>query len=330
LRDRNKEGATFIAGIWNVPKWMRQETDALRYHLKPGIYPELAESIVSWVLWAKMEHGITIDYISLNEPDLGCYILMPPDKVAPLIVETGKLLQQYGLQTRWLLGEVSVLRNCQAYAETVWSYPKVRPYMGPLTCHSYDQRWVSDAALRDLASFAQETGREFWVTEAAWRGGLGLHPELYPTWENAIELTAAYSRLLKEGQATTMIYWQMLRDGWSTNDGVRPYPALDMLAQYKREIPAGSQIIETSPNTKPFFSLAVKAPAHFALFVINKNTARQNVQIVDLPPGTYYHVTSNQDGTLQHTQEIAVQGDPIIVSLTAQSVNVLTTQPPAQ
>ena len=31
-----------------------------------------------------------------------------------------------------------------------------------------------------------------------------------------------------------MFYWQMLKNGFSTNDGTNPYPSLDMLAQFKR------------------------------------------------------------------------------------------------
>jgi hypothetical protein len=225
------------------------------------------------------------------------------------------------------LADVSVLKTCQEYAETVWSHSEVRPYLGPLACHSYDQRYRSDQDLRNLAAFAQARGRELWVTEAHWRAH--LDPDLYPTWENAINLSIAYSRLLKDGRATTMFYWQMLKNGFSNNDGTNPYPALDMLAQFKREVPNGSQIVETSPNTATFYSLAAKTSNQFALFVINADSTRQTVQIRDLPRGTYYLVTSGSGGTLRFVRQINVGANPIQLTLNARTVNVLTTRPPA-
>jgi hypothetical protein len=291
------------------------------------MYPEIAESIVAWVLHAQLNYGVTVDYISINEPDIGVWISMPPQDYAPLIVETGKRLQALGLQTRWLLADVSNLRDCRSYASTVWSSPEVRPYVGPLACHSYDQRWRSDSDIQDIVQFAQARGREFWITEAQWRAN--LDPNLYPTWENALQLSIAYSRMLKVGQATTMFYWQMIKNGFSTNDGTNPYPSLDILAQFRREIPAGSQIVATSPNTSDLYSLAARTASHFALFVINADGAGQTVEIRDLPHGTYYLVTSNANGTLRFVRQISVTAHPIQLTLGSRSVNVLTTQPPS-
>jgi hypothetical protein len=224
------------------------------------------------------------------------------------------------------LADVSILRICREYAETVWSSPEVRPYIGPLACHSYDQRYRSDDTLREVSQFAQALGREFWVTEAQWRAN--LDPDLYPTWENALKLSITYSRLLKEGQASTLFYWQMLRNGFSTNNGKRPYPALDMLAQFKREIPAGSKIVATSPNTNSLYSLAARGSSHFALFAINASSQDLRVQIIDLPPGTYYHVVSNSSGALQYAKKVNVTRDTTFLTLRQKSVNVLTTRPP--
>jgi O-glycosyl hydrolase len=328
MQERASREATFVASIWDVPDWAVSNPESIhRRRIKPAMYPEVAESIVAWILWAQREYGVTIDYISINEPDIGVFVSMDARDYPPLIVETGKRLAEQGLEARWLLADVSNLRDCQEYAATVWNSPEARPYLGPLACHSYDQRFRSDQVLQDLARFAQSRGREFWVTEAQWRAN--LDPDLYPTWENALQLSIAYSRLLKEGQASTLIYWQMLKNGFSTNNGKRPYPALDMLAQFKSEIPARSQVVATSPNTGSLYSVAAQAPSHFALFAINASKQNMTVRIRDLPPGTYYQVVSSAGGTLQRAGQIQATEEITRLSLRPESVNVLTTQPPS-
>jgi len=326
LKERETQNATIVASIWNVGDWAVSNPAATsRRSIKPEMYPEVAESIAAWLLRAQLDYGVTIDYISINEPDIGVYISMPPEDVPPLILETSQRLDKLGFHPRWLLADISVLKTCAEYAATVWSHPEVRPYMGPLACHSYDQRYRSDQDLQNLAQFAQARGREVWITEAQWRAH--LDPALYPTWQNALNLSVAYSRLLKEGRVTTLFYWQMLKNGFSNNDGTDPYPALDMLAQFKREIPDGSQIVETSPNSSTLYSLAAKTSNDLALFVINSDTNRQTVQIRDLPRGTYYLITSDQGGTLKFVRQINAAADPIQLTLNQESVNVLTTRP---
>jgi O-glycosyl hydrolase len=329
MKDRAKENATFVASIWDVPDWVVSNPDSrYRRSIKTAMYPEVAESIVAWILHAKRNHGITVHYVSINEPDIGVFVQMPAEDYAPLIVETGKRLQERGLSTRWLLADTSILSTCQQYAATVWSRSEVRPYIGPLSCHSYDQWKVSDQVIQDLGQFAQARGRAFWIGEAQWRAQ--LDPELYPTWENALNLSVAYSRLLKEGRVSVLFYWQMLRNGFSNNDGKEPYPSLDMLAQLQREIPAGARIVATSPNTESLFSLAAKTSSHLTFLTINTEDRTLKLKINALPHGTYYHVASSEAGTLRLVRAVNVTTSQTTLIVGPRSVNVLTTQPPSK
>jgi len=328
LKERAQHNATFVATLWDLPNWMVENPSADTYRrIKPGMNPEVVEAVVAWLLWARDQHGLEIDYISMNEPSIGCFIYQTPDQNAVLATEIGQRMQAAGLSTRILLGEIWCLRDCKAYSEAVWAHPEVRPFLGPLVCHSYDQRYRSDQDLRDLGQFAQEIGRELWMTEAAWRGQ--LDPTLAPTWEHAINIAVAYSRLLKLSRTTTLFYWQMMNGRYNTNDGTNPYPVLDILEQFEHEMPAGARVVETSANTSSLYSVAAKTSSHFVLYLISKQDTARTVQVRGLPAGTYHHVRSSQAGTQQPVQTFVVSGQPINVLLAADSVNVLTTQPPS-
>jgi hypothetical protein len=126
-----------------------------------------------------------------------------------------------------------------------------------------------------------------------------------------------------------MFYWQMLKNGFSNNDGKRPYPSLDMLAQLQREIPAGARIVATSPNTDSLYSVAAKTSSRFALFAINAENKTLELKIKGLPRGTYYHVASSAAGTLRLVRKINVTTSETKLVVGPRSVNVLTTQPPS-
>jgi hypothetical protein len=178
--------------------------------------------------------------------------------------------------------------------------------------------------MTEIREYAQQIGREVWMTEAHWR--IRLDPEVFASWDNGLNLTMAYSRFLKYGGASSLFYWQMIRNGYATNDGVHPYPILDMLEQLKDELPEGSRIVGTSANTRTLYTVAAQAPSHFALLMTNTSIAGQPVQVRGLPSGTYYLVTSNARGTRQFVRQVVVSDETVYLALDPQSVNVLTTQ----
>ncbi|RMD92868.1 MAG: hypothetical protein D6813_05100, partial [Calditrichaeota bacterium] len=75
-----------IVGIWNVPNWMvADSTKKDHRRLLPEMYPEFAESVAAYLLWARDHRGLHIPYIIIaNEPD-GTQLEYTPQELRDLI-----------------------------------------------------------------------------------------------------------------------------------------------------------------------------------------------------------------------------------------------------
>jgi O-glycosyl hydrolase len=323
MQDLAARGVTLIASAWAVPDWLVENPEAERQQrIREGLVPEAIEMIAAWLLVARDTYGVQVAYVSFNEADYGVNVKLTAEEYGALIAQAGPRFAELGLETQWLLADATSLGACQVYARDIWARRDARPYLGPLACHSWDGLSVPDQTLERLAAHAQALERELWITEGGWDFRLWQRPEEFPTWENALNLATAYSRALKSGSATTLLYWQMSGNDYSTNDGTRPYPSLEMLAQYARHFPPGSRIVGTSRDLFTLYSVAVQAREGLTLHLINTQVRVQPVRIEGLPAGGYRHVVSDESGTLREVGRFEVEG-AVEVSLPPQSVSVV-------
>jgi hypothetical protein len=273
-----------------------------------------------------------VAYVSFNEADLGVNVRLSSEQVGALVALAGPRFAALGLETRWLLADAANLGGCEMYARGIWKQAAARSYLGPLACHSWDGLRVPVQSLERLGATAEELGRELWITEGGWDAQLWQRPKEFPTWENALRLATDYSRALKSGRATTLLYWQMCGNDYNTNDGRRAYPSLALLAQYARGFPPGAQVVGTSPDDLTLYSVAAQAPGQFTLHLVNTQVRVQPVRVEGLPAGAYRHVASDAEGLLREVATVE-GGAPAEVSLppksvsVPQSVSVLTTGP---
>ena len=92
----------------------------------------------------------------------------------------------------------------------------------------------------------------------------------------------------------------------------------------QQQIPAGSQVVETSGDRGLLYSLGARDGGDFVLYLVNGGTADQPVAVSGLPAGSYRQVLSSAAGS---DQELAPVGGGATVSLTLprESVTLLTT-----
>jgi hypothetical protein len=93
----------------------------------------------------------------------------------------------------------------------------------------------------------------------------------------------------------------------------------------QQQIPAGSEVVETSGDRGLLDSLGVRDGGDFALYLVNGGAADQPVAVSGLPAGSYRQVRSSAAGS---DQELApVVGDATVrLTLLKESVTLLTTR----
>jgi len=323
MQELSARGITLIASSWAVPGWLVENPEADRQQIiREGRVPEAIEMIAAWLLAARDEYGVEVAYVSFNEADYGVNVRLSPEEYGALIAEAGPRFAELGLETKWLLADATSLGACYLYARGIWEQVEAWPYLGPLACHSWDGLSVPEATLERLGVYADELERELWITEGGWDFNLWQRSEELSTWDNALKLAVDYSRVLKSGRATTVLYWQMSGNDYNLNDGTHAYPSLEMLAQYARAFPPGSRVVGTSPDPLMLYSVAVQRDDHLALQAINTQVRVQPLQVDGLPAGLYRHVVSDETGLLREVGTVQ-GGASVELMLPPRSVNLL-------
>jgi O-glycosyl hydrolase len=326
MQELQKRSIAIIATIWDIPAWMTPDSSVKTNKFIPyETYPEVVESLAAWLMHAREQYGVKVDYISFNEPNIGVNVSLSAREAIKIIQAAGARFDELGLTTRWLLGDTSNFNGSVSYAQTVWSEVSIRRYLGPLAVHSWDAD-APDSVLERIAEFAVREGVEVWCTEAGWDPFLYTRPEEYTTWNNAIQLAVVYSRMLKLSRVSVILYWEMMANDYALSDGTQPYLAFDVLYQLGKYLPPGSQVVWTSPDANGVYFFAVVAGDQFVFYLVNTNATSIAVQAGGLPAGKYQHIQSTSQETGKTVETIDAGPEPFLIPLHASSINLLVLQ----
>lgn len=295
LKRAQQDGAITIASVWRVPGWLVENPEDDSGQVIPrDLYPEAVESMTAWLLHARDEYGVRVDYVSFNEANLGIRVLLSPLDAIEMIRQSGERFRAVGLDTKWLLGDTSNMAEAVSYSEWVWREESIRPYLGPLAFHSWDAG-AADATLDGIGKFALENGLEVWCTEGGWDPALWQTPDKFPTWTHALNMTQVYTRALKYTRATAFLYWEMMGGDYAINDGSKPYLALQAIAEMQRQFPSGSVILQTGRDFGAIDYTAARVDGGVRMLVVNSGL-KETVDLSGLPDGAYDLLAFDREG----------------------------------
>lgn len=206
-----------VLSIWSAPQWAIIG-ESRRGPKVNGVYgntwnrdkaEQLYASIASYLLYLKEHFGTDVDMVSLNEPDIGVNVHLPPADHAAMIRELGAHLAKNGLRTRLLLGDTSDAAAWR-YIEPALGDPATRPFVGALSFHSWQgledgnlRRWRDAAAATDLPLIVAEAG----IDSSAWQ-----YPAVFLEPGYAGDEVAAYLRIISTAQPNSLMQWQFTAD----------------------------------------------------------------------------------------------------------------------
>lgn len=320
LQRFEKEGKVIVVSAWDLPNWMvamPELKDQRTY--APEMLPEVAETIAAWLVYARDEYAISVDYISFNEADGGYHVLLSTDQYRDLILAVAERLKPENLEVKWLLADTAGMTNAPSYARWIYAHKDLRSHLGPLAFHSWDAN-VQDAAMQKVGDFAQQEGLEVWCTEAGYAPFLWQRPEEFPTWENAVNLTSIYLRALKLTRATTFLYWEMMAQDYPLNNGTDAYPAMQAILLLQQAFPAGAVILETTADPPDIKWTAARLPdGRYSLVLLNRGTVSQTLQVSGLSPGGYLVQLLGKDG-LERGPVLAANTGLVPITIPANSI----------
>lgn len=204
-------GRRWIASVWNLPGWMYLE-DVGPWTpgsiVRAGLWPEMIESIVTYLLYQKRQYGVEPDLFSFNEPGAGIHVRFTQREHAQLIHDLDLAFREAGLRTRLLLGDVAKTSSL-AYAEEAADALDSHTAVGAVAFHTWNGG--TPESFRAWREFADRVERPLLVTE------LGLEPSAwqthaYRTFHYGVRELALLFDVMTFARPEGILYWQFSND----------------------------------------------------------------------------------------------------------------------
>lgn len=282
-----QRGLPIAASVWEGPAWMLGGKPETPRTLPREHYAKCAEAVAQFLLKARDKYGVTVEYLSFNEPDHGVNFKFTPAQMIEFIRLAGPRFAALGLKTKFLVGDTSTGASFVAYARPLLEDKTIAPYLGPLAFHSWDVLSVRESEYSAIAALAQEFDKPVWCMEAGHNSQLWQTPNPWPSWENALRTALAYEKTLRLTGAELMDYWTYQNNYPLVNqEGKTPLPVWQVLRQMQDVFGAGSRVIATKSDNDQLAITATSGPGQdqFAVLLVN-STGAGEVRLSGLPPG---------------------------------------------
>ena len=294
MQDIQVDGEQIIASVWVAPNWMLspQRTSATdlstgRTKLIPAMYEDFGNAIIAFAKHAKDNYGVDLNYVSLNEPDIGCYVLMTADEQVDLIKATGPLFQAAGLDNlKWLIGGAATISASRRYLRTMINrFDEIEAYTGPLAYNGWDGLNMNSIYLNEIRDMGLEVGRPVWCVE----NGAPINDAL-ASWSYAMDYADVSHRVYAESGASSAMYWSYQNDYAFVSLSKNPFKAFYVEKHFFETLKPGTIVVDAVSDDRNVLALAGKGADYFNLQIINKNVYKEPE---DVPPPLVGDVTNN-------------------------------------
>ncbi|MFH1369708.1 MAG: LamG-like jellyroll fold domain-containing protein [Planctomycetota bacterium] len=282
LQDRN---IPYSISIWYLPTWMQPLPSTA---VAPEMWPEVVESICSYIEFARDHYGVEPNYFSFNEPSIGVYTLFSPEQHRDAIKLLGEAFAACGLKTKMVLAEACGPTVETSYAQPTINDPCALQYVGVVSIHS----WMSGdyapwaAGVSAWSDLADSIGVPLVVGEVGSDSGAYHTPWIFPMFDYAIGDLRNYIGLLHYGRPRGVMQWEYTND-YTLVDMTTLNPVPNYRYYYIKQIQdysADSNAVAVTCDNSNVMAVAFKNNAGLTIHLTNFGPPRQAV-ITGLPAG---------------------------------------------
>ncbi len=315
LKEIQKRGIKTILGIWDVADWMVSNPEASRVRVIKSL-DEFAETVCAFLLHGKEKYGVEVDFVDVNESEVGINIKMGPAEYAAFIKKCAVLFARHGIRSKVNIG--STLKWGRAYIEEILEDSSVRIAGGRPSYHSYrgtGSEPNDNSTFIDWGVFREKIGRNIWCTETDYDAFLWQNP-WRDDYRGIIEMAYNYWRVfyLARTSATAGWFW-------------RPqYPSHEVHKAYMNFFEPGGKIVETDQNYPGIFTVAYKHPykRKFVVQVLNASRRSGPVTFTGVPNRPITIVKTSRRGDRFKTEGTFTPVNHILITeIEAESFNTL-------
>ncbi len=317
-----EQGIEVMPGIWGVADWMIEGDPP---QIPPENYPELGESIATYVRWLT-DNGVPVPVAEVqNEPTIDASIQYPsPEALRDAALALLDQLDAQGLDDVLLHGP-----NVHMPEPTVqWARPwleneRLRERTAAISYHTW---WQDDFELFDgIRALGEEYGLPIWATEVGYcaltDGCFDGQNFLLPaTWGTAWDYALSHYRAFAWSHASRSYHWTLVGHDAAVGTTGERYPSYFVLRHFTNRIPRGARMLEVAAGDAELLPLAFLHPnGDVAVLLINQGDAEKSVDLVSVAGRGYAPADAWATTEAEHDGSAAVDGsagEPARIGLT--------------
>lgn len=293
MQELYQAGIQPTLGVFDVPDWMVVNPDSTTYRIiHEDMYPEFAEFIVSFLLHAKSQYGVDINFLEIqNEPNIGWRVYYSPEELADISEVLLDALDANGLgHVELYIGNVNKPSAAISYWEPSLKNPAVAARTAAAAYHAWED--MTKGVVEQLKVFCKGYGVQCWATEVG-HGALSSH-----TWDYGKGSMRKHHQVLTWSNSSMAFQWTLAGANGSISPGGDPYPVYHLIKHYYQHIKPGSVRVDTFDGSGTLTTAFVnKADKTLSIVTLNENYAR-NGRFIITAPGVEF-----SDFTVYKTEE---------------------------
>ena len=338
MKQIQNKGIPYVISAWRMPRWLTEptgrRTESGSRRLRPEMWPEMLESVGSYLLYAKEHYGVEPILFSFNEANIGVDLLLTAEEHHQMIKRLGAHLKTLGLKTKMLLGDTGSARGTHAYCLPTANDPEAMQYVGAVAFHSWggasaeDYRAWADLADRlNLPLLDTEVG----VDAGAWRD------RSYDSFFYALREVEMYQDIILQARVRGTQQWEFTNDYSLVHEKkdaagksvIEPTVRFHFVKQFCNLTPHGSDVLTTTSDHPRVRLTAFRGKEGvLSLHVANLGASRK-ATIIGIPAEVrrLRAIRTSQNEGFQELAEVRPRRGIVELELAPQSLLTLTTMP---
>jgi hypothetical protein len=327
-RMKNEFGVkSFTVSTWDVPDELVVDPTVGRARvLKPESYDEALDLIVGFLLKAKKDYGVEVDYFSFNESEKGIAVIFSPEATIAFIKKAGKRFREEGLKTSFLLSDASTPKVSYEFATMIMADSTIWKFLGPLSFHSWGAERMSNTEYERVAALGKALNRPVWCTELGHDGSAHRIKGVFETWDYGFRFAKISSRVMKYTQAEVTMYWTWQNDyPIMSTDLKTNYPSYYATRHFTDYLNTGTQIVNSlSSDPELFVICGIHENETRVIQLINTKKVPVKVNIQGFDSKSIEMVTTTESINWEENKKIKPAKKGIIkLDLKSESINTL-------
>ena len=322
LVEMENRGLSIWLSVWDMANWNIEDPSKGSNRRIKSI-DELSESILAYLLKAKNDYGVDVQFVSINEVTIasetgygGYNIGLSAEEQIALIKKSSQLLKANNLQTKWLISVHSVYPSELEQARTVYEDPEVQTEIAGIDFHSY---WLqSENRIEHVQSFGD------WIAETGLTAYCGELDYDNQFWKRTSEDKKKWvTHGMITAQLYSIIYNTARASGgypWYSNRPNATTPYRYVALHYHSHILPGYEIVESTVTDPSITAVAATNDQEWSIIVQNNMSQKREITIKGVPGSSAQAIASYNNNYGVKKEDLSVENGEIVLQMEPYSL----------